>query len=815
MQNIVFTIVANSDNAKDALKSLQSEIKVVQKNLTDTEQKGKDGMDGIAKGTKKAGEEVGKFQNSLKSLIAPMAAAFSVAALVSFAKEARKVREEMEQYEILLKSIYGTEQDAMEAQKSLTKMAQLHGLEIKNLTRMYTGFMGPAKSLGIEVGKADRIFKNLTLGIKASGGSMQDVEATMSGLIKQLAKGELTAFAFEGRFAKSMPNAMEWFSTSLGVTQNELRKMLDAGQVTIDMLDGFAQAAADSGINELADQSASAASETIRLENAWTALYNTIGDSRGASAGVNVITGVVDGLRLTYDALVYSIAMFRKWSGDPSLLNELKSESAMNAMSEANIRLKESAESSAKTFVNSMKDAMKYNAVVAHLARDSEKGLISESEKTKQLSALKGRLVKIIEQEIGANKSQLITGSDLNDAEKKHNDRLNANNVALGTQLDMYKATSSAKSKSQKEIEGEIKALVELEAMRRRAMLAAEDEIGKIQLKAQFEIKDLKQDPAFNRLKTREEQDAIILEIAKTAQSKIDAIRDKEERDIVKSNEEKLKIHESFLKDKEAQDRHAEKYAEKIEKEKREVARQEYEDFKATELEKKNLRIDIAMQSFDLLATLGQNYANAQVRQLDEQLQKGVISQEAYEAQIRKIKRKEAIMNKAGALFQIGINTAIGVSSPANLAALGALSPLIIALGALQAATVIAKPIPYNKGTKRVPMMRGAVRGQDSVHAILTPDERVVPADINNQQGYSALMDLAQDKKISNEEAGFIAKLATSGMGRSSQGSIDYDELGRSIAKHIPHTDVRIDDNGIAIITERRTGEINRLKSRL
>jgi hypothetical protein len=78
-------------------------------------------------------------------------------------------------------------------------------------------------------------------------------------------------------------------------------------------------------------------------------------------------------------------------------------------------------------------------------------------------------------------------------------------------------------------------------------------------------------------------------------------------------------------------------------------------------------------------------------------------------------------------------------------------------------------------------------------------------------------MDLAHDRKISDKEAGFIAKLATGGVyaGQQSSGEMDYNQLGKSIAKYIPHTDVRIDHNGIAVITDRSHANMNRLKTRL
>tara|TARA_R110000772_G_scaffold268362_2_gene395116 strand:- start:4679 stop:7939 length:3261 start_codon:yes stop_codon:yes gene_type:complete len=66
--------------------------------------------------------------------------------------------------------------------------------------------------------------------------------------------------------------------------------------------------------------------------------------------------------------------------------------------------------------------------------------------------------------------------------------------------------------------------------------------------------------------------------------------------------------------------------------------------------------------------------------------------------------RKQAIFNKTVALAEIAINTAIAVSKVA--AQTGVLSPLlipaIIALGAVQAATVLATPIPqYKQGKKK------------------------------------------------------------------------------------------------------------------
>jgi hypothetical protein len=377
---------------------------------------------------------------------------------------------------------------------------------------------------------------------------------------------------------------------------------------------------------------------------------------------------------------------------------------------------------------------------------------------------------------------------------------------------DSSSATGGNITKTQEQIQAEkemLKLMREVDAMRRRAILAEKTDVGKLKQGAEFQVEDLQDNPAFLAL-TKDEQASILNEIDNQTNEQVKKLIESKNKGL-----EKLKAHPSLTEaDFDEEGLRAQQLAEintKVESD-----RIDLKNTEDIEEKKKNIRIDIAMQTFDLLSTLNARYTQSQTQQLQEQLQQGVISQEAYEAQMRKIKRRQAVIDKAGALFQIGMNTAVGLSSPSNLASFGAMSPFIIALGALQASTVLASPIPYNKGTKKVPMVRGAVRGKDSVHAILTPNERVVPEDINTQPGYSALMDLAHDRKISDKEAGFIAKLATGGVyaGQNTT-EMDYNQLGKSIAKYIPHTDVRIDHNGIAVITDRSHANMNRLKTRL
>ena len=117
---------------------------------------------------------------------------------------------------------------------------------------------------------------------------------------------------------------------------------------------------------------------------------------------------------------------------------------------------------------------------------------------------------------------------------------------------------------------------------------------------------------------------------------------------------------------------------------------------------------------------------------LQDQLKRKEISQKQYDAKLRALKRKQAEDDKKFAIFNalIAISQAILVANasaafPANIPAISFAS----AIGALQLAAIISRPIPkFAKGTLNV---QGGLQGQDSVHAMLMPGEAVIPTHIN------------------------------------------------------------------------------------
>lgn len=142
----------------------------------------------------------------------------------------------------------------------------------------------------------------------------------------------------------------------------------------------------------------------------------------------------------------------------------------------------------------------------------------------------------------------------------------------------------------------------------------------------------------------------------------------------------------------------------------------------------RDLSINIANELFSLGAEIG----NAKIANLEENAareiqlagddaEKKAGIERKLADEVAKVKRQQAIADKAQALFNIAINTAQAVSKATTTGpGAAAIIPLVIALGAIQAAVVAARPIPkFEKGG----LVKGPLHSQGGVVAELEGNE--------------------------------------------------------------------------------------------
>lgn len=153
------------------------------------------------------------------------------------------------------------------------------------------------------------------------------------------------------------------------------------------------------------------------------------------------------------------------------------------------------------------------------------------------------------------------------------------------------------------------------------------------------------------------------------------------------------------------------------------------------------LGVDLTNQLYDNQIAKSQQAADEQIANLQKRYDAGLISEDQFEKgklniqkkadkEQAKLKRKQAIADKAAALINIAINTAVAISKvlgQTGIFGLAAWIP-IAALGALQAGIVAAKPIPtFAGGTESTPDT--FIAGEKGRELMVTPSGELVMAD--------------------------------------------------------------------------------------
>ena len=589
-----------------------------------------------------------------------------------------------------------------------------------------------------------------------------------------IGKGKISAEELRGQLGEAMPSAMGIMAKSLGVTTQQLDKMMASGQLMAeDVLPQFAQEAEKAFGKNAQAMAEGMQGNMARLQNAWEGYMTSLGERfYGSAGGAQVLTDMLN------------------WWTQINLTQEqyVRNESARLADASTEISI---AEGLVKTQRKNKKTSEEIRAIFKGLQADE----LAYAKERKALGDTEGYTMAV---KTAFAYSEIVKSMDAEIAKKKEVIPL------TNAQLKQIEKERLERAKLKREMDKALKDIFTIDFTKK-----VEDPnlIGPPKPDDKYfkDAKDKRQKSEEDALKDmRKWQGIFQTEQEKAYKGELSDLDLKHQMGKIKE--------EQYLQDLLALRK---KYGMDVGDVEDKITLSDVDKKKLQKQQIIKLAGETATGVTNTILAYKQREIDGERDMVENQRQQGLISQEQYDQQMRAIKRKQAIADRIAAIAQIAINTAVNVAQASNTI-LAPTIPFIIASGAIQTGIVLAQPMPYNKGTKRVPMMRGAVRGRDSVHAILTPDERVVPADINMQPGYSALLDLAQDKKISDKEAGFLAELATSGMRRTgTQQSIDPDIIGKAIAKHIPHTNVAINDRGIAVITERSQTEIRRLRRRI
>lgn len=233
--------------------------------------------------------------------------------------------------------------------------------------------------------------------------------------------------------------------------------------------------------------------------------------------------------------------------------------------------------------------------------------------------------------------------------------------------------------------------------------------------------------------------------------------------------------------------------------------------------------IQLANSLAQSTAEIARNQAQAELDYLQTRLDKGLISQEQYDQEVTKIRRRQAAQEKENAIFTATINAAAAIIKV--FSSVG--PPLSFILAGVTAASTLAqiaairsRPLPaFKKGTRSAPGGESLI-GEAGAELYQQSDGRMYIAT------KPSIVDLDPGAKVFT--ASDTAKMLNNNMFLSSPGyhnqgqnapAFDYGKMGKAIAKELqnmPLNEVNFDERGFSIhqgkISDRAMRQANRYK---
>jgi tape measure domain-containing protein len=670
---------------------------------------------------KKTTQETTAMAKAMQSLGGYIAGAFTIQAAINFGKAIVDTTLKLESLNKRL-SILG---DSGEQFEYLSRLANKYGLDLMSTADAYSSFAIAATSSGLSLKASQDIFENVSTAVTAMQLPAESASRVFYALQQMMSKGTVSAEELRQQLGEALPGSFAIAAQSMGMTEKAFNKMLETGQiVSKEFVPQFAQALAGKYEGALAGATDTATAATNRLSTAWTNFMASLSNSNAIKEVANFLTMEIRAFTALSHEYLTNIE--KVYMGIPGLIM---------AFGDASKKMKADFDKERDAMA---KDEMKRSDATV------SKRLADERIKVEQE---KGRSLKQINQKAINN-------------EKAYTDAMaqEQNNLL------------SAKSKTEANN-------ASLAIKRYQTAIAIEKNIVDATTEANIKITDATKKRLAEEAKAKEEaywkEVQMIIDIAEYRQRFAQLTRDivgMEAKTGIETEQEKvdelIKIGNQYGEELKAQSDARIK-----------VNKEESDADKAIEQEKYQYKVAIAAESLNFLTTLAANAMKKEEEDLQKQYEMKLISEEQYQIRMREIKHRQAVLQKANAIAQILLNTAIGISAAISTVGGTALVPFIAALGALQLATALATPLAYAEGTLEVPDRFGKP-GRDSVPALLMPGEAVTPT--KQAKKYRPLLAQIHADNISEDQMQMILN-GTSGGSQLVQSTLDTDRIVRAI----------------------------------
>lgn len=312
----------------------------------------------------------------------------------------------------------------------VSKVANRLGLELGSTAKAYADFAAAARGTALQGEGARKVFESVASASAVMGLSAADNAGVLLALQQMLSKGTVAAEELRGQLGERLPGAFAIAARAMGVTTQELGKMLEQGElVSTDFLPRFA-AQLQRELGEAAESAGNRLEASVnRMGNAWDKLKQKLGGDLSPVASA-AIQGLTNNIKAATDAMTLA-----EKAGEGPFARLLLGLAGLSGVGE---------------LVDGLKDVDRQLASVIgrirelESKRDSQQGLLSFFD-VRELQGLKDRLPGL------TNLRNTLRGDD---SANQGDARLAADASAYNAALDATKARRDALAKLTQEING-------------------------------------------------------------------------------------------------------------------------------------------------------------------------------------------------------------------------------------------------------------------------------------------------------------------------------------------------------------------------
>ena len=228
----------------------------------------------------KESQDTGKNMSQLTSLAnkagTAIAGVFAFSQIKAFGEAVFETTLKFQQFQKVLDFTSGSALAGSRSMQFLIDTSNKLGISLEASVAGYKTLSGAASQAGLSNSQTQKVFENVATAVKAFGLSSEDAKGVFLALGQIISKGTVQAEELRGQIGERIPGAFSIAAKSIGVTEQELNKMMATGKLTskdfiIPFTAELAKAsAAAGGTNGLAQN-------VNKIGNAFTVFQTRVG----------------------------------------------------------------------------------------------------------------------------------------------------------------------------------------------------------------------------------------------------------------------------------------------------------------------------------------------------------------------------------------------------------------------------------------------------------------------------------------------------------------------------------------------------------